>query len=206
MRKTLRLFLATCARRLPGAERYLAADQRPDGHWCAELEGDTILESEYALTLYFLGEGSSGKFQRLANYLRSQQTAEGGWANFPDGPPEVSVSTKAYFVLKLAGDDPQATHMRQARQTIRSLGGLDACNSYTRLLLSIFEVYEWENSPAVPPEIVLLPKWFYFNIYEMSSWSRAIVVPLSIIWAHKPKCRYPGDVRWKTCEWRGAAR
>ncbi|MEE2775176.1 MAG: squalene--hopene cyclase [Acidobacteriota bacterium] len=177
------------------AEAYLAGGQEPDGHWCAELEGDTILESEYALTLYFLGEGESGKFQRLANFLRSRRVADGGWGNFPGGPPEVSASTKAYFVLKLAGDDPRAPHMREARETIRRLGGLHACNSYTRLLLSVFGVYEWENSPAVPPEIVLLPRWFYFNIYEMSSWSRAIVVPLSIIWAHKPECPVPDDCR-----------
>jgi squalene-hopene/tetraprenyl-beta-curcumene cyclase len=177
------------------AEAYLAGLQGPDGHWCAELEGDSILESEYALLLYFLGRGESGKFQRLANYLRSQRTPGGGWGNFPGGPADVSVSAKAYFVLRLAGDDADAPHMREARRTVRGLGGLDACNSYTRLLMSIFGVYEWENSPAVPPEIILLPRWFYFNIYEMSSWSRAIVVPLSVIWAHKPSCEVPESCR-----------
>lgn len=177
------------------ARSYLLALQKADGHWCAELEGDTILESEYALTLWFLGRGEDSKFQRLANYLRVHQEPAGGWSNFPGGPAEVSVSTKAYFVLKLAGDDPEAPHMRAARSTIRRLGGVDACNSYTRILLSVFEVYEWEGAPAVPPEIVLLPRWFPFNIYEMSAWSRAIVVPLSIIWARKPSCPVPGGCR-----------
>ena len=168
------------------ARDHLLSLQQPDGHWCGELEGDTILESEYALTLYFLEGSVTGKFQRLANFLRSHQEQTGGWANFPGGPPDTSASTKAYFVLKLAGDDPEAPHMRSARAAIRARGGLDACNSYTRLLLSVFRVYEWDKAPAVPPEIVLLPRWFYFNIYEMSSWSRAIVVPLSILWASKP--------------------
>ena len=77
----------------------------------------------------------------------------------------------------------------------RLLGGLDSANSYTRILLSIFGVYEWDHAPAVPPEIILLPRWFYFNIYAMSSWSRAIVVPLSIIWAHRPSCPVPDDCR-----------
>jgi squalene-hopene/tetraprenyl-beta-curcumene cyclase len=94
-------------------------------------------------------------------------------------------------VLKLAGDDAAAPHMRAARDAILERGGIDACNSYTRLLLSIFGVYQWEKAPAVPPEILLLPRWFYFNIYEMSSWSRAIVVPLSILWASKPSCEVP---------------
>ena len=177
------------------ARDYLLSHQRPDGHWCGELEGDTILESEYALTLYFLERGTTGKFQRLANYLRARQEPGGGWANFPGGPADVSASTKAYFVLKLAGDDPAAPHMRATRDVILTRGGLDACNSYTRLLLSVFGVYDWDKAPAVPPEIVLLPRWFYFNIYEMSSWSRAIVVPLSILWAAKPSCPVPADRR-----------
>ena len=59
----------------------------------------------------------------------------------------------------------------------------------------MFHVYEWDKAPAVPPEIVLLPRWFYFNIYEMSSWSRAIVVPLSILWATKPSCELPETCR-----------
>ncbi len=173
---------------LDRAKERLASLQEADGHWCAELEGDSILESEYALTLYFLGRGDGPELGQLANHLRAQRVADGAWGNYPGGPPEVSTSTKAYFVLKLAGDDPEAPHMCEAREAIRRLGGTGACNSYTRLLLSMFGVLNWRDAPAVPPEIILLPRWFYFNIYEMSAWSRAIVVPLSIIWAHKPLC------------------
>ena len=133
------------------------------------------------------------------------RTAHGAWSGFPGGPPEVSASTKAYLVLKLAGDDPAAPHMRAARAAILERGGLDACNSYTRLLLSMFGVYEWDKAPAVPPEIVLLPRWFYFNIYEMSSWSRAIVVPLSILWASKPSCELPATCRLDELRARGVA-
>jgi squalene-hopene/tetraprenyl-beta-curcumene cyclase len=185
---------------IEGARDYLLTLQHRDGHWCGELEGDTILESEYALTLYFLErrEGApavGGKFQRLANFLRGRQDDHGGWSAFPGGPPEVSASVKAYFVLKLAGDEASAPHMQAARAAILERGGIDSCNSYTRLLLSIFGVYQWEKAPAVPPEILLLPRWFYFNIYEMSSWSRAIVVPLSILWASKPSCEVPQSCR-----------
>ena len=168
------------------AARHILSQQKDDGHWCAELEGDTILESEYALLLYFLGRDDDPKIPRLASYVRAQQLESGGWSNYPGGPAEVSVSAKAYFFLKLAGDNAASPHMRAARHTIRELGGLDACNSYTRILFAIFGQLGWQEAPAVPPEIVLLPGWFYFNIYEMSSWSRAIVVPLSIIWAKKP--------------------
>jgi squalene-hopene/tetraprenyl-beta-curcumene cyclase len=173
------------------ARRYLLSIQHEDGHWCGELEGDTILESEYMLTMHFLGRSGETRFQKAAEYLRRQQLESGGWAVYPGGPPEVSASTKAYFVLKLAGDDPEALHMAKARRVIVELGGLDACNSFTKIYLSIFRQYDWEKCPTVPAELILLPDWMPFSIYRMSSWSRAIVVPLSIISAYRPSCPVP---------------
>lgn len=173
------------------AKRYLLATQAADGHWVGELEGDTILESEYVLTMHFLGRTGEDRIRKAAEYLRRKQLPTGGWAIYEGGPAEVSCSVKAYFVLKLMGDDPQAPHMVRARDTILSLGGIEACNSFTRIYLAIFGQCSWDDTPAVPPEIVLLPDSFIFNIYKMSSWSRGIVVPLSIIWASKPSCPVP---------------
>jgi squalene-hopene/tetraprenyl-beta-curcumene cyclase len=173
------------------ASRYLLSIQHEDGHWCGELEGDTILESEYMLTMHFLGRGSESRIRKAAEYLRRQQTASGGWVLYPGGPPDVSSSVKAYFALKLVGDDPNAPHMAAARKVILDLGGVEACNSFTKIYLSIFGQYEWDKCPAVPPELLLLPDWVPFSIYRMSSWSRAIVVPLSIIWACRPACAVP---------------
>ncbi len=173
------------------ARRHLQSIQRDDGHWCGELEGDTILGSEYILAMYFLGRAHEARVAKAAEYVRRHQLAEGGWAIYPGGPPEVSASVKAYLVLKLVGDEPRAEHMVRAREAIRRLGGIEAANSFTKIYLAIFGVYDWSRCPAIPPEIILLPRWFYFNIYEMSSWSRAIFVPLSIIWATKPSCPLP---------------
>jgi squalene-hopene/tetraprenyl-beta-curcumene cyclase len=171
------------------AQDHLRSTQKKeDGHWCGELEGDTILESEYILLMHFLGRTHEDKVSKAAEYIRRQQLDNGGWAIYPGGPPEVSASVKAYFVLKLLGDRADDPHMQRARETILRLGGIDACNSFTRIYLAIFGQYPWHKCAAVPPEIILLPSWFYINIYEMSSWSRAIVVPLSMIWAHKPLC------------------
>src|SRR5205085_3641096 len=99
---------------------------------------------------------------------------------------EVSASVKAYFALKLEGERPDSPALVKARQAILALGGIDACNSFTKIYLAIFGQFPWERCPAVPPELVLLPDRFPLSIYRMSSWSRAIVVPLSIIWAKKP--------------------
>ncbi len=177
------------------ARRYLLSEQHDDGHWCAELEGDTILESEYVLCLYFFGRSGEERIEKATGYLRRQQGEDGGWANYPGGPADVSASVKAYVVLKLAGDDPESPHMTRARDRILALGGVDACNSFTKIYLAIFGLYEWSRCPAVPPEMILLPRWFYFNIYAMSAWTRTIVVPLAIIWATKPSCPLPVRAR-----------
>lgn len=173
------------------ARRALLARQQSDGHWVGELQGDTILESEYVLLLAFLGRLSDDRVRRCANYIRQHQQADGGWSNYPDGPTDPSVSVKAYFALKLAGDSPDAPHMCLARAAIRAAGGAEACNSFTKFYLALLGQMPYRNCPAVPPELILLPRWCYVNIYAMSSWTRTILVPLSVFYAHKPVVQPP---------------
>ena len=132
---------------------YLLSIQKEDGHWCGELEGDTILGSDYVLTMHFLGRTHEKKVHKAAEYVRRKQLPEGGWSIYPGGPPDVSPTVKAYFILKLLGDRPDEPHMRRARRTILDLGGVEACNSFTRIYLAIFGQYPWNRCPAVPPEI-----------------------------------------------------
>lgn len=167
--------------------------QHADGHWCGELQGDTILESEYLLLLYYLGRSGEERFRKAAQYIRQEQMPGGGWALYAGGPTDLSATIKAYFVLKIAGDSPHAPHMVRAREAVLEMGGIDAANSFTKIYLSIFGQYDWSMCPAVPPELVLLPRWFPFNIYRISYWSRAIIVPLSLIWAKKPVMQVPPE-------------
>jgi squalene-hopene/tetraprenyl-beta-curcumene cyclase len=171
--------------------RHLLGLQRPDGHWVGELQGDTILESEYILLLAFLGHEGEEVCRKAARYLLAQQAPDGGWSNYPGGPAELSVSVKAYFALKLAGHDPRAPYMARAREVIRGLGGAAGCNSFTRFYLALLGQIPYANCASVPPELVLLPRWFYVNLYAMSSWTRTIVVPLSIFSAYKPVRELP---------------
>jgi squalene-hopene/tetraprenyl-beta-curcumene cyclase len=167
--------------------------QKPDGHWVGELQGDTILESEYVLLLAFLGRERDEKVAKAARYLIQQQQPEGGWSNYPGGPADISVSVKAYFALKLAGYRSSEPFMQRACAVIRSLGGAAACNSFTKFYLALLGQFPYDNCASVPPEMLLLPRWFYFNIYAMSSWTRTIVVPLSIFSAHRPVRRLSVD-------------
>ena len=111
---------------------------------------------------------------------------EGGWSAYPGGPIEVSGSVKAYFALKLTGHSPDAQYMLRARDAIRQAGGVEKVNSFTRFYLALLGIISYDQCPAVPPELILIPKWSPFNIYEMSAWSRTIIVPLSIMWAFRP--------------------
>jgi squalene cyclase len=166
--------------------QWLLGQQDADGSWCAELEGDTILESETILLMAFLGHEDTDLARRLAAYILEKQMPDGGWAMYPGGQMEISGSVKAYFALKLTGHSPCADYMRRARAAIMAHGGADVVNSYTRFYLALLGQISYEQCPAVPPEAVLLPKWFPVNLYAVSSWSRTIIVPLSIISALRP--------------------
>jgi squalene-hopene/tetraprenyl-beta-curcumene cyclase len=181
------------AQALDRARRRLLDLQKPDGHWLGELQGDTILESEYVLLRAFLGREHEERPRKAASYILTQQLPDGGWGNYPGGPFELSVSVKAYFALKLTGHDPEAPSMRRARELIRAHGGAALCNSFTKFYLALLGQLPYGNCPSVPPELLLLPRWCYVNLYAMSSWTRTIVVPLSIFSAHKPVRSLPPE-------------
>lgn len=172
---------------------FLLKQQSADGNWCAELEGDTILESEYILLLAFLGRERNDRAIQAARYILDQQLPSGGWAIYPGGPVEISASVKAYWVLKITGHDPQSEPLQRACRAIRLAGGAEKVNSFTRYYMALLGAISYDQCPAVPPEMILLPKWAPFNIYEMSAWSRTIVVPLSLLWAFRPTRKLPDD-------------
>ncbi len=168
------------------ARDWLLDHQHIEGYWIGELEGDSILESEYILLLAYLGRGQSELARKCARTIQQEQLPTGGWALFPGGPLEVSASVKAYWTLKITGHDPDAEYMIRAREAIRAAGGAERVNSFTRFYFALLGIISYQQCPAVPPELMFIPPWMPFNIYEMSAWSRTIVVPLSLIWAFQP--------------------
>ncbi|HVW02177.1 MAG TPA: prenyltransferase/squalene oxidase repeat-containing protein, partial [Planctomycetaceae bacterium] len=174
---------------------YLLGIQAEDGHWCGELEGDTILESEYILLLTYLGREKSDRAIQAARYIQQQQLPEGGWAIYPGGPLEISASVKAYWTLKITGHPVDADYMLRAREAIRKAGGAEKVNSFTRYYLALLGIISYHQCPAVPPEMMLIPSWCPFSIYEMSSWSRTIIVPLSLLWAFRPSRKLPPEMQ-----------
>jgi squalene-hopene/tetraprenyl-beta-curcumene cyclase len=168
------------------AKEWLLGLQHPDGYWCGELEADSMLESDYIFVHVLLGTGDRGRMERAVNEIVRHQNAEGGWSIYPNGPSNISLGVKAYLALKLMGWSPDHPVLAKARTWILANGGVTEVNTFTKIYLCFMGQYEYDAVPAVPPELILFPKWWYFNIYEISAWSRAIVVPLSIAYAKKP--------------------
>ena len=162
-------------------------DQQHDlGYWVGELEGDTILESEYVLLMAYLGRLDDPLCAKACRYIHEKQLPAGGWAIYPGGPSEVSASVKAYFALKLLGLSSDDSVLCRARESILAAGGAQASNSFTRFYLALLGQIEYDDCPSVPPELVLLPPQLNFSLAAMSAWTRTIVVPLSIISSFKP--------------------
>ncbi len=175
------------------AQKALLELQHPDGYWWAELEANVTITSEYIMLRSFLGLADADRFSRMANYILSQQLDNGGWSIYHGDGGDLSTTVEAYLALKLAGLQTTLPEMQQARQFILSRGGPLQSRVFTRIFLALFGQVSWRGIPTMPVEFVLLPLWTGLSIYELSSWSRATVVPLSVVMAYQPVCPLPPD-------------
>jgi squalene-hopene/tetraprenyl-beta-curcumene cyclase len=173
---------------------WLAERQAKDGHWAFELEADATIPSEYILLNHFLDKIDDEIERKLVSYLKNTQGDHGGWPLFHDGDFNLSASVKAYFALKLAGEDKNAPYMRWARKAILEHGGAAKANVFTRFTLALFGQVPWRAVPVIRVEAMLLPKWSLFHIYKVSYWSRTVMIPLKILAALKPRARNPRDI------------
>ncbi len=176
--------------RIQAATSALLKMQREDGHWSFEFEADATIPAEYILLTHYLGEEADpAREAKIGNYLRRIQGKHGGWPLFHEGDFDMSASVKAYFALKMIGDDPNAPHMERARDAILERGGAEMCNVFTRFLLALYGVVGWQAAPVMPVEIVLLPRWFPFHMTKVSYWARTVMIPLFVLGALKPRAR-----------------
>ncbi|MEZ5351380.1 MAG: squalene--hopene cyclase [Bryobacteraceae bacterium] len=181
----------TSARATERATRGLLSRQHSDGYWWGDLTADATLEADYILLELWLDRTVNGtwmprhgdRIRRAVESILARQLPDGGFNIYPHGPSDVSASVKAYFALKVTGLSVEDPRMCRLRERILALGGIQAANSYVKINLSLFNLFPREHAPVVPPEIMLMRN----VIYEMSSWTRAIVIPLSIVQTAPPR-------------------
>ena len=176
------------------AAQRLAQRQKADGHWVFPLEADATISAEYILLEHFLGDIDTRLQADLAAYVRSLQGAHGGWPLYYGGELDVSASVRAYFALKLVGDDVEAPHMVRAREAILAHGGAARANVFTRYTLALFGEVPWRAVPSMPVELMLMPRWFPANMWAFSYWSRVVIAPLLIVSNLKPRAKNPRQV------------
>ncbi len=173
------------------ARERLLSLQDDAGWWRGELQTNVTMDAEDMLLREFLGIREARATERTAAWIRSQQRADGTWANFHGGPGELSTTIEAYWALRLAGDEPDAPHMLAAAEFARREGGLEHARVFTHLWLALFGLWSWDDVPALPAEAILLPAWVPLNVYDFACWARQTIVALSLVKAHRPVRELP---------------
>ncbi|MBV8102740.1 MAG: squalene--hopene cyclase [Verrucomicrobia bacterium] len=168
------------------AQSALFSLQRPEGYWLGELEGNSTLYSDYMAFMHWSGDVHPERQKKCVEHLLENQLENGGWSIYRGGPARLDPSVKAYLALKLAGFESSAPRLRRAADLIRKFGGIANSRYYTRFYLALLGQVAWSNVPSIPVELVLLPKWSPINLYSMSAWTRAIVVPMAIAHHFQP--------------------
>ncbi|TVZ06199.1 squalene--hopene cyclase [Trebonia kvetii] len=176
---------------LTAARDHLLGLQDPRGWWIGELETNVTMDAEDVLLRHFLGILTDTDLKETAVWIRSQQRADGTWANFYGGPGDLSTTVEAYVALRLAGDQPDAPHMRTAAEWITTSGGLTATRVFTRMWLALSGLWSWDALPVIPPEVIYLPSWFPLNIYDWGCWARQTIVALAVVSSFKPSNPLP---------------
>jgi len=165
---------------------YLTSLQDPAGWWQGELETNVTMDAEDLLLREFLGIRTDEETAAAARWIRSSQRPDGTWANFRGGDADLSTTVEAYVALRLAGDPPEAPHMATAASWIRARGGVESSRVFTRIWLALFGAWPWDDLPAMPPELIYLPRWFPLNVYDWACWARQTIVPLTVVCTLRP--------------------
>jgi len=168
--------------------------QHAQGWWQGELETNVTMDAEDLLLREFLGLHDDKQIDSAARWIRSQQRADGTWANFFGGPGDLSTTVEAYVALRLAGDEPDAPHMRTARGWILAHGGVEATRVFTRIWLALSGQWSWDELPVIPPELIYLPSWFPLNIYDWGCWARQTIVALAVVQSFRPSRPLPFSI------------
>lgn len=183
-------------RGLTKAVDWLGREQHEDGHWVAQLQSNCAIEAEWVLAMHFLGVTDDPKYDEVVRCLLNEQRPDGSWEVYHGAPSgDLNATVECYAALRAAGHDPQSDPLVRARAWIFERGGLKGTRVFTKIWLALLGEWPWQGTPTLPPEIIYLPPWCPFNIYQFSSWARATIVALTILSARRPVRPLPPERR-----------
>ena len=178
-------------RSIERSREFLLSCQDEEGYWVDELEANVTISAELIFFMHFTDRLDPVKQDQIVKYLLHLQREDGSWPLFYGGLCDINSTVEAYMALKMAGLPADQEEMVRARQAIFANGGIKKTRVFTKMFLAMFGQVSWDDCPAVPVEIILFPHGFFFNIYEISSWSRGTVVPLSVVRSLEPVHELP---------------
>jgi squalene-hopene/tetraprenyl-beta-curcumene cyclase len=171
---------------LRSAVNWLLDHQDAAGWWSGELETNVTMTAEHVLLLRFLGVSHDDIREGAIRHILGAQRDDGTWANYHDGPGDLSTTIEAYVALRVLGVDAAQPPLRKALRMILDQGGLVEARVFTKIWLALFGVYPWDGVPSMPPELVHLPSWAPLNLYDFACWARGTIAPLLIVISHRP--------------------
>ena len=84
--------------------------------------------------------------------------------------------------------------MKTRRRLDHRQGGVTATRVFTRMWLALSGLWDWDDLPVIPPEVIYLPSWFPLNIYDWGCWARQTIVALAVVASFKPSNPVPFTV------------
>ncbi len=174
---------------------WLLRAQTSDGFWVGMLESNSCMEAQWVLMQHILGVTDDPKYEGVVRCIMNEQSADGSWAIYYGAGGDINTTVECYAALRAAGRDPQSPPLRKAREWIFRNGGLGIVRNFTRYWLALIGEWPWACVPVLPPELIVLPRWMPFNIYQFSSWSRGTIVPLCVLSARQPVHPLPAVAR-----------
>ncbi|MFE0423365.1 prenyltransferase/squalene oxidase repeat-containing protein [Streptomyces sp. NPDC058953] len=181
---------------LAAARSAVRGTQDGEGGWPGEFAtGGTSWESADILLRHLLDAVDPTHVAAQRNWIVSQQNDDGGFPLWTGGPSKPSVTVLTHVALQLAGYDDDRERLDRAARFVRANGGIEAAEFIpTRFWLAFAGVTSWDEVPAVPPELILLPSWFPGNVNDFEPLAREIVVAVGILAGIRPVRRLPIDV------------
>lgn len=175
---------------------WLIERQKPDGHWVGRAESNACMEAQWCLALWFVGLKDHPLRPRLAQSLLETQRPDGAWEIYHGAPNgDINATVEAYAALRSTGHRDDEPALVRARKWIADKGGLRNIRVFTRYWLALLGEWPWEKTPNLPPEVVWLPVWFPFSIYNFAQWARATLMPIAILSARRPSRPFPPESR-----------
>ncbi|WP_286230850.1 squalene--hopene cyclase [Neobacillus mesonae] len=160
----------------------LIQDQSEDGAWHYPFETGIATDCSMIILLRTLEINDEEFIQELVQRIAGKQQEDGSWKLFHDEEKGNLTSTvEAYYALLYSGyRDPKDQEIQAARRFILANGGAAEVHMFLKIMLAMTGQCAWPHFP-INIEVMLLPDSFPINLFDLSVYGRANLIPFLIL-------------------------